>query len=375
MKSPRLQRLFHDGAASGLRWLGIKTARTDFPPSANGSPVAMVQKAGSFRQANTLSSFLDNTEPAETEWSWPEKQCWRFSNVNLVGSSGTLFFPDGSLWESSSSDARGPVGKIRPPLTWMARSVDSPCVHLCGMNDENRGHFVMEILPRLEALLSAHPEAASYHFLVPAGQTLWQARFFEFYGIKPNQLIEQGPGTTRLRELWMVPFLNGFDKLADPQWHLAVADRFSPKSLPGPTEGPALWVSRRTAPNKRILNEDRLLEIMEKICGHVESTELIGVPLDEQARIFRRSPLIVGGYGQGMVNTLFARDSNVLILTSNPSYKKPSWPRAFQQLAQIPGNRAHCLLGSGNFSTNENYTVDETKFTALFAQLWEKRMT
>lgn len=362
------ERPLHDTVGWIQRHCFGGSAWTEHPPAASGVRLATAQDEGSCDQDNGFSRMLDPREPASTHWMWPDAGLWRLHGVRLVGTAGHVFYPDGSLWAPSASDARRRHTKIRPPIAFGERHVTSPCVHLCGANAENRGHFMIDTLPRLEALLALRPDAVRWLFLIPAGQARWQSKYFSFYGIQPEQLVEQGHGTTRVDELWIVPHLNGVDKLADPRWYRLIARRFVTGFESAPGTGPAVLVSRRTAPNKRILNEDRLLGLMRDVCGRVVATELVGMPLDEQADLFWKASVVVGGYGQGLTNCLFSRRSTVLVLTSAPFFKQPSWVRAFQQLAQIGGNRAACLLGCGSFIPNENYTVDEEGFADLLGR-------
>lgn len=371
MKSDSWQRWLHDGAAWWRERWGPSIPRVGCPDPRQGRSHVRVQDAGVERQDNRFAASLCPEEPVFTEWGWPDVDLWSFHKVHLVGTAGHIFLEGGKLWDPSARDARGRSGRVRPPIRWAQQIISGPCVHLCGMNHENRGHFVLEVLPRLEALLQFLPEASAYTYLVPAGQKHWQAQFLEFYGIRSEQLVEQGPGTTLVEELWVVPMLNGVDKLAHPRWHRAVARRLTREARPLRPDGTALFVSRRNAPNKKIENEEALIACMRKLCGEVHVTDLAGVTLPDQIELFRRAAVIVGGYGQGLTNTLFCERSRVIVLTSAPCFKRPSWVRAFQQLAQLSGNPAVCLLGSGKWIPNEDYKVDEQAFASLLARVLE----
>lgn len=369
MKPASFHKISHDAAAWCLRVARREVRRVDQPLTGHGQAEGVVQAAGSRTLDNRFARELFPAEPATTSFDWPEARVWRLEHVRLVGLAGHVFFPDGTLWSLSARDARGPRGKVRPPLPLRESRLRQPVVHLCGMNPENRGHFMMEVLPRLEAFLRFRPEAAGWKFLVPAGHARWQARFFAAYGIHESQVVEKGPGTALADQVWFVPFLNGVDKLAEPGWHQAVRTRWV-SSVPSDSGGgPALLVSRRDAPNKRVENEDEVAECMEKILGSVDRVTLSGMPLTEQVRKFRAAPVIVGGFGQGLVNTQFAEGATVIVLTSSTYHKKPSWPRAFQQLAQVSGNRAACLLGPDRLSPNANYRVDIRAFCALLERV------
>lgn len=350
------ERLAHDSVAGVRRQLGWMPPRVEHPDPAQGQQMEIAQEAGQLEIDNSPAHRWVGDEPV-TRFDWPEAGVWRLHGVQVTGEVGHIFTRTG-LWGLSARDERGRVGKIRPPIDCLARRIREPIVHLCGPNAENRGHFMMDILPRLEAWLHSKYSDQARLFLVPARHLGWQSRLLEAYGIMPEQLIPQGPGTTLVDELWFVPKLNGLDKLAAPHWYQLIRQRFLPHENQPPRSDHALLVSRATAPDKRILNESEVIEVVKTYYPSLKVTELAGIPLSQQAEMFAQAGSILGGYGQGLVNLLFASASTVIVFDAIPALKRPSWARAFQQLAQIFGNTAICLPGRGGVKPNENYPVN-----------------
>lgn len=76
-------------------------------------------------------------------------------------------------------------------------------------------------------------------------------------------------------------------------------------------EGDRLYISRRQAPKRRIVNEDEILPILSKFGFETVRTE--DLSFDQQVRICSRARYVVSNHGAGLTNTLFMRDGGSVL--------------------------------------------------------------
>lgn len=374
MSHPLIRRIHdtHAALASKLK----KLRRTDVPPSTALIEQWQIQTAGSHTFDNRFEAEVLGTQEVETRYEWPDAFAYRLRNVSMAGSGGHVFFQDGTLF---NVDPLTRVIKkdrtVRRPLSGLARVEAGPLLHLCGPNSENHGHFILDFLPRLMPFLErfkARPEA---RILVSPGRKKWQCRYLARFGIGPERVLEMDHGTLETDELWYAPILHpeqNIDKLSNPANHLAVRQALA--AQPTPENAPlCIFASRLDAPNKKLINEERLAERAREILGDVRIVRLSEHPLDEQLRLFASATVIIGAVGQNMTNVLFTSGKLVLLMTLEEKLwpGKRSWGRAYHNLALLTGNKSVMLLRDTPDDENHNWTFNEDRFAAALRKAWE----
>ncbi len=370
-----LTRKIHDLHASVAAVVGT-LKRTDIPPPESLIEQWQIQTAGSRTLNNRFEAAVLGTPEIETAYQWPDAYAYRLHDVSLAGSAAHVFFNDGSLL---NVDPLTRVIKkdrtVRRPIAGLARVEKGPLLHLCGPNSENHGHFILDFLPRLMPFLErfrAEPEA---RILVSPGRKKWQCRYLARFGIGPERVIEMDHGTLETDELWYAPILHsedGIAKLSDPQNHLAV--RQALEAQPTKDNAPlCIFASRLDAPNKKIVNEERLAERAREILGDVRIVKLSEHPLDEQLRLFASATVIIGAVGQNLTNVLFTSGKLVLLMTLEEKLwpGKRSWGRAYHNLALLTQNKSVMLLRDTPDDEDHNWTFNEDRFAETLRKAWE----
>ena len=264
---------------------------------------------------------------------------------------------------------------VRRPIRGMARMEKGPLLHLCGPNSENHGHFILDYLPRLMPFLERFRAEPSARILLSPGRNKWQCCYLSRFGIPPERVIEMDHGTLEVDELWYAPILHaedGIAKLSAPANHLAVRDALAAR--PDSKDASlCIFASRLDAPNKKLLNEERLAERSREILGDVRIVKLSGHPLEEQLRLFASATVIIGAVGQNLTNVLFTSGKLVLILTLEEKLwpGKRSWGRAYHNLALLAGNKPVLMLRETPDDANHNWTFNEDSFASTLRRSWE----
>jgi len=79
----------------------------------------------------------------------------------------------------------------------------------------------------------------------------------------------------------------------------------------GPEPRERLWVSRGGARDRRLLNEDEVVSFLE---GYgIRPVDPGALEVSEQARLFARAELVIGGHGAGLTNILFCAPGSVVL--------------------------------------------------------------
>ncbi len=369
-------RHLHDGYAALVSAVS-PLRRVDEPPRGALIEQFRVQEAGSQGLDNRFEAEVLGTPEVTTHYHWEEASAYRLRDVDLVGSSGQVYFRDGTLFNVDPLTRREKKSRVhRRPIQVMARQLEGPILHLCGPNSENHGHFILDYLPKLIPFLPRFLEVPSAKILVSPGRKKWQCRYLAQYGIAEDRVVEMSHGTVHVDELWYVPILHaedGIAKLSAPHNHLAVRDALSvnPKTGDAPV---CIFASRLDAPNKRIENELRLVERAREILGDVQIVKASEHPLQEQLRLFSSAKVIIGAVGQNLTNVLFASGKLVIVMSLEERVKDDgrSWGRAYHNLALLAGNHSVLLLRDTPMDEDRNWSVDEDQFADVLARSWKK---
>lgn len=368
-----LTRKIHDTHAALVSTVK-KLKRADVPPPGALIEQWQIQTAGSRTFDNRFEAEVLGTDNTETRYEWPDAFAYRLRNVRLAGSGGHVFFQDGSLF---NVDPLTRVIKkdrtVRRPIKGLARVEKGPLLHLCGPNSENHGHFILDFLPRLMPFLERFRATPEARIIVSPGRKKWQCRYMARFGITPDRVIEMDHGTLETDELWYAPILHpehNTDKLSDPKNHLAVRDALA--AQPTADAPLCIFASRLDAPNKKILNEERLAERAREILGDVRIVKLSEHPLDEQLRLFASATVIIGAVGQNLTNVLFTSSKLVIMMTLEEKIwpGKRSWGRAYHNLALLTGNKSVMLLRDSPDDKDHNWTFNEDRFAEALRKSW-----
>lgn len=362
----------HAALASSVK----KLRRADEPPPGALIEKWQIQRAGAQTLDNRFEAAVLGTQEHETTCSWPDAFAYRLRDVSLAGSGGHVFFRDGSLF---NVDPLTRVIKkdrtVRRPIHGLAHVEKGPLVHLCGPNSENHGHFILDYLPKLMPFLERFRAEPRARILLSPGRKKWQCRYLSHFGIDPARVIEMDHGTLETDELWYAPILHsedGITKLSDPANYLAVREALAAR--PQTENAPlCIFASRLDAPNKKLVNEERLAERARETLGDVRIVRLSEHPLDEQLRLFASATVIIGAVGQNMTNVLFTSGKLVLTMTLEEKLwpGKRSWGRAYHNLALLTGNKAVLLLRDTPDDADHNWNFDEDRFAATLKRSWE----
>ena len=134
--------------------------------------------------------------------------------------------------------------------------------------------------------------------------------------------------------------------------------------------GPPVFLTRRDAPNRRLLNEERIFAAAKSLIQNLVEVKLTGMPLKEQIRLFRRTPLFISPLGQASCNIVFSEGSTILNLKNGPVPPEANGSIG-SLIAAASGNRGLTIYSGTEMGQNLDWSYDESLFSGHLARFLE----
>lgn len=371
-KKPFTRRL-HDGYTSLVASLGFKLRRADPTNLPSSVKCYHTHPAGSAVFENTLEqSFYSDSNPSSAGYSWSETRLYVIKDALVTGDQGSVFLSNGLCLSVCPSLHDIPDRKIRRPLTAFAEFIDFPVLHLTGRDHENHGHFLTQHLPRLIAWLLHEKLPDQVKILVPPGHKKWQSRYLNLLGFTSENIIEGSPGTLRIKQLFYCPMLQGNSYLANPLYYLELKKRFLTSTPSNANSGKTLFITRTTAPNRRLQNEGEVVQELRNYFPNLILINLADYSLSEQIALCQSASVIIGPQGQGMSVLLFQKKGLSLILEYGDAPRPLGWCAAFRDISLMAGIQSLRLFSGKGLEVNGDWIYPLGKLKLELQQLAKK---
>ncbi|MGB3237229.1 MAG: glycosyltransferase 61 family protein [Geitlerinemataceae cyanobacterium] len=190
---------------------------------------------------------------------------------------------------------------------------------LSGLLNDVYFHWMFDILPRFELLKRSGLDLSAIDFFVIDNKTQFQQESLEIFKIpkskvlnisqtshiQATQLIAPSfPGSIA----WMPPWTCNFLRhhfLTSENSYLSHVNR-------------RIYISRGNAKSRRVLNEDEVIQLLEKL-GFVSVT-LESMSVVEQASILGNASVVIAPHGSGLTNLAFCQPGTKVIEIFSPNY-------------------------------------------------------
>ena len=299
----------------------------------SGDP-AWVQIAPILERPVESPAFLLGDLPAEMTYAFFAEtrtgpvRCYRLRQVNLTAD-GIVLAGENVLWTTLLNHPRYHVASITGELPTLGampgRRVAGPAVMLSGPGSHIYGHWLVDVLPRLFVLASCGYELAKLQFIVSASLPRFCHEFLQLLGIVEDQLIRHDERGELLEvEELLLPTNLRIGSQIHPLMKPAVAflrDRISARSSVEPHSAPnrRLFVSREGGEPSRLLQNRGEIEAIAVAEGYeIVSPETLAIP--EQIAMFASAAQIIGEYGSGLHNSVFAPPATVVMALRGTSH-------------------------------------------------------
>ncbi len=205
---------------------------------------------------------------------------FRYSNV-LVDPNDGLIFRGISLAHREQLSVDRIKYRFPNPLSVLKKPVDEQrCFHLLGKNSRSYGHFIFEQLPRLLRYYGCNGRFNRSHILLVQPECrVWLDDLLDVLDLG-NPSIADVSKSMKVKELLYVdPPRNNFAvfNAIDRKYLLEVLQEPSK-----PREKKQLFLSRRSATKRSVLNEDELLDVTTSVFPEIEKVDLADVSFEEE---------------------------------------------------------------------------------------------
>jgi capsular polysaccharide biosynthesis protein len=303
----------------------------------------------------------------------PETYLYVVKDVWVVGSEGCLFFQPDQLFSVCSSLKGVEERKIRRPIKSLAEVIDEPVFILSSRAPGNRGHFLIEHLPRLVASMDAIKRLGGCKILVTPQHREWQAGYLQKLGIPDSEIIEASIGSTFCKRAFYVPTLckGEIATASREKYYQFLRKRFI-GNQESPIKGLPIFLSRKDAPDRKLGNEDTIFSIAKTFFPEMKRIVMSTLALNEQIRLFQAAPVIIGPHAQPFRDILFSSNALVIQLiqgfrdTSNEYYQ---WAQNYNYVGSLGENLCLSLFSEIGFNTNSDWIYPENKFQKDMSQL------
>jgi hypothetical protein len=299
-------------------------------------------------------------------YRFPELSVTCIRRGRIATSVGTILSPDDMVFDQFTHQWGYPIREnavfTQPGLPRMEYKEGVWATLVVPASGHNVGHWIMDGLLRLGVLEEAGLAEQANFILYGL-----EPRFLEpmmALGYDRERCFPLDCGHWEVEHLLVPSFLAppGFPRPWGYRWlrgRLGIDDK--------PPGNRRLWIGRKRARWRRIVNEEEILPILEK--EGFEYVELEKLSFQEQADIFSQASAIAGPHGAGMTDILFAPRGIPVLELFAERYVIPE----YCMLAHILDQNYFYLTGSSapedrskEFLNNDNFTIAPDRLRESF---------
>ncbi len=256
--------------------------------------------------------------PQGQAWITPYQTPWMVANSTGVLTADQVLLHDlcreypGQLPDCSQKPL--PVRLPQIPVTQITGNV----AVLTGLSGHNYFHWMVDILPRLELLRRSRSLSQIDWFWINAAEADFQRQTLRILGVPNHKILAADHYPFIQAERLIAPAFPGHLGWVEP-WVLEfLRQQFLPLVSSSQPCYERLYISRRGAHHRRLLNEAALLELLEPL--GFRAVELEALTLTEQITLFAQAKVIVAPHGGGLTNSIFCAPGTTVIELMAPSY-------------------------------------------------------
>ncbi|MBW4673033.1 MAG: glycosyltransferase family 61 protein [Desmonostoc geniculatum HA4340-LM1] len=259
----------------------------------------------------------------ESTHEYPETFVTVIPQGRVWGHNGTVITPDDKLLGDLSFEIGTDISEHSILKSWRLPNlhyVDGTVAVLSAAGGEGYFHWMFDVLPRIHLLKQAEIQFSHIDkFLVNSLHLSFQKETLEILGIPEEKIIESRKFPHIKAKQLVVPSLPGQTGNI-PKW---ACDFLKTKILVNDSiekvgKGNLIYISRDRAAFRRVINEDELVQFLNKFNFEVIFLEKISVA--EQASVLSSASVIVAPHGAGLSNLVFCSPGTKIIELFSPNY-------------------------------------------------------
>ena len=238
---------------------------------------------------------------------------------------GSVFTEDGHLIPELSKDVWGPQlhsafvrARLRPTRWLPGRTLSLVTPEASA----NYHHWTMDLLPRAGLVQRAGYRLSDFdHVLIKHRGYAFQEEALQRLGIDKAKVIQVGDDDHFQAEALVVPAVRHDNSKVSRSDMEFVRRLYLPAGAASPKAFRRLYVSRRDAAFRRILNEHELMPVLKE--HGFEEVSMSKMSVADQAKLFSEAEFLIGPNGSALANLVFAHPSCQVVEFFAPGWVVP----------------------------------------------------
>ena len=239
----------------------------------------------------------------------------RIPHARIVGPNGVVITSDGAAVEQSTWGC----GWLERDRSFMSLRLPTPGYEsghwytVAAPFAEGYAHWLLDVLPRFFAL--EFLPADEIRVLVSGPLSSWQRESLQMLDVDERQVVVLGSNYLELETLYFPSYVGdpGNPHPWGCEW---LRSRLLPGTAGNTGRRRRLFISRRNAPKRRLVNEDELEQTLSLHGFEIIESDKLSFP--DEVRLFSEAEAIVGPHGAGMTNALFAPEGCKILEIFDP---------------------------------------------------------
>jgi capsular polysaccharide biosynthesis protein len=225
--------------------------------------------------------------------------------------------------------------------------------------ENNFHHWMIDLLPRIGMTQRAGYSIEQFdHIVINHRSARFQLETLARFGVPSDRICVANPRQHFRADVLVVPSLKTTNQCAPASDVDALRAAFLDRE-PAVTKRRRIYLTRRDAGFRRLLNEDALLPLLAKAGFEIVAPASLSV--GEQARLFAESEAIAGPSGAGFANLAFA-SSGARVLEIAP----PGWLTVYHWMISARRGLHHTVIvGEGKTQTGTPNITDRSRDVTL----------
>ncbi len=272
---------------------------------------------------STLGSDIRREFEGEYKRSFPAAYVATFPEGRIWSNEGYIITPDDRLIGDVSVNFSGKPTKDYPIfLSWKlskSRYLKGVTATLASAGGECcYYHWMLDVLPRFHLLQEAKISWESIDHIVLNKLSLpFQFETLSKFGIPKEKIVEIDYGNHIKTEMLVLPSLAASGN--PPYWATRfLRDQIFPNRRSGKCYPRRIYITRKKANSRRILNEEATLLFLKQF--GFEEFVLENMPVIEQAELFSSAECVISPNGSSLTNLVFCEPQTKVVEIFSPDY-------------------------------------------------------
>lgn len=283
--------------------------------------------------------FIPNPVTNEVPKPWPDARVLTLPQGRCYGVYGIVFTQDNLLLADASYEF-GPSSLPHSILSkrslTSSQYYDADVAEIGALSCDNYYHWMIDVLPRIGLIEEAGLTPDFYHTTFP--ESSFRLETLSHLGIDLDKIIPAEKNLHIQAKTLIVPTIVSMPNCLHKDDHMLLCAPLSnieflrrkflleePK-----VTNKRLYISRKLADKRRVLNEDKLMKMLQSY--GFEFILLENLSVIEQVNLFASAEIIIGPHGAGLTNTVFCRPGTKIIELS--PLKLWHWSFCFWAISQ-----------------------------------------